>query len=55
MNEWQVSDREFHDANGKDWGANVRNHVHLERYLVHRATGKTRRSAAPAEWRSLMA
>ncbi len=36
-------------------GANVHNHVHLERHLVDRATDKTRRSAALAAWQSLMA
>nr|WP_237438385.1 DDE-type integrase/transposase/recombinase [Alteraurantiacibacter buctensis] len=35
--------------------ANVHNHFNLERHLVDRTTYKTRRSAALAEWRSLMA
>jgi putative transposase len=35
--------------------ANVHNHFNLERHLVDRKTSKTRRSAALAEWRSLMA
>jgi putative transposase len=35
--------------------ANVHNHFNLERHLVDRETYKTRRSAALAEWQSLMA
>ena len=35
--------------------ANVHNHFDLERHLVDRETYKTRRSAALAEWQSLMA
>ena len=35
--------------------ANVHNHFNLERHLVDRVTYKTRRSAALAEWQSLMA
>ena len=35
--------------------ANVNNHFNLERHLIDRQTYKTRRSAALAEWRSLMA
>ena len=35
--------------------ANVHNHFNLERHLIDRATYKTRRSAALAEWRTLMA
>ena len=35
--------------------ANVHNHFNLERHLVDRQTYKTRRSAALAEWQSLMA
>jgi putative transposase len=35
--------------------ANVHNHFNLERHLVDRTTYKTRRSAALAEWQSLMA
>ena len=35
--------------------ANIHNHFNLERHLVDRQTYKTRRSAALAEWRSLMA
>ena len=35
--------------------ANVHNHFNQERHLVDRETYKTRRSAAQAEWRSLMA
>ena len=35
--------------------ANVHNHFNLERHLVDRLTYKTRRSAALAEWRSLIA
>jgi putative transposase len=41
-------------VNGGFEGANVHNHVHLERHLVYRATDKTRHSAALAEWQSLM-
>jgi putative transposase len=37
------------------WGANVHNHCDLEHHLVDRATYETRRSAALAEWQSLMA
>jgi len=35
--------------------ATVHNHFNLERHLVDRATYKTRRSTALAEWQSLMA
>jgi putative transposase len=35
--------------------ANVHNHVNLERHLVDRKSYKTNRSAALAEWQSLMA
>ena len=35
--------------------ANVHNHFNLERHLTDRKTYKTRRSAARAEWQSLMA
>jgi len=35
--------------------ANVHNHFNLERHLIDRVTYKTRRSAALAEWQSLMA
>src|SRR5688572_33452082 len=35
--------------------ANVHNHFNLERHLVDRETYKTRRSAALAEWQTLMA
>lgn len=35
--------------------ANVHNHFNLERHLIDRQTYKTRRSAALAEWRNLMA
>ena len=35
--------------------ANVHNHFNQERHLVDRATYKTRRSAALAEWQNLMA
>jgi putative transposase len=35
--------------------ANVHNHFNLERHLVDRTTYKIRRSAALAEWQSLMA
>ena len=35
--------------------ANVHNHFNLERHLIDRATYKTRRSAALAEWQLLMA
>ena len=35
--------------------ANVHNHFNLERHLVDRQTFKDRRSAALAEWQSLMA
>ena len=35
--------------------ANVHNHFNSERHLVDRETYKTRRSAALAEWQSLMA
>ena len=35
--------------------ANVHNHFNLDRHLVDRLTYKTRRSAALAEWRSLIA
>ncbi len=35
--------------------AQVHNHFNLERHLVDRQTYKTRRSAALAEWRSVMA
>ena len=35
--------------------ANVHNHFNLERHLIDRQTYKTRRSAALAEWQSLMA
>jgi putative transposase len=35
--------------------ANVHNHFNLERHLVDRETYKTRRSAALAEWQSLIA
>lgn len=35
--------------------ANVHNHFNLERHLVDRQTYKTRRSAALAEWQTLMA
>jgi len=35
--------------------ANVHNHFNLERHLVDRETYKTRRSAAQAEWQSLVA
>ena len=35
--------------------ANVHNHFNLERHLIDRETYKTRRSAALAEWQSLMA
>ena len=35
--------------------ANVHNHFNLERHLIDRETCKTRRSAALAEWQSLMA
>ena len=35
--------------------ANVQNHFNLERHLIDRETYKTRRSAALAEWQSLMA
>lgn len=34
--------------------ANGHNHFNAERHLVDRQTFKTRRSAALAEWRSLM-
>lgn len=34
--------------------ANVHNHFNLERHLIDRETYKTRRSAALAEWQSLM-
>ena len=34
--------------------ADVHNHFNLERHLVDRETYKTRRSAAVAEWQSLM-
>ena len=34
--------------------ANVHNQFSLERHLVDRETDKTRRSAALAEWQSLM-
>jgi len=34
--------------------ANLHNHFNLERHLVDRETYKTRRSAALAEWQSLM-
>ena len=34
--------------------ANVHNHFNLERHLIDRQTYKTRRSAALAEWQSLM-
>jgi putative transposase len=35
--------------------ANVHNHFNLERHLIDRQTYKTLRSAALAEWQSLMA
>ncbi len=35
--------------------ANVHNHFNSERHLIDRETYKTRRSAALAEWQSLMA
>ncbi len=35
--------------------ANVYNHFNLERHLIDRATYKTRRSAALAEWQMFMA
>mgnify|MGYP000101803233 FL=1 len=35
--------------------ANVHNHFNLERHLIDRQTYKTRRSAALAEWQTLMA
>ena len=35
--------------------ANIHNHFNKERHLVDRATYKERRSAALAQWRSLMA
>ena len=35
--------------------ANVHNHFNLERHLIDRVTYKIRRSAALAEWQSLMA
>ena len=35
--------------------ANVHNHFNLEHHLIDRQTYKTRRSAAQAEWQSLMA
>ena len=35
--------------------ANVHNHFNLERHLIDRQTYKERRSAALAEWQSLMA
>jgi putative transposase len=35
--------------------ANVHNHFNLERHLVDRQTHKDRRSAALAEWQSLIA
>jgi putative transposase len=35
--------------------ANVHNHFNLERHLINRDTYKTRRSAALAEWQTLMA
>ena len=35
--------------------ANVHNHFNLERHLIDRETYKTHRSAALAEWQSLMA
>ena len=35
--------------------ANADNHFNLERHLIDRQTYKTRRSAAVAEWQSLMA
>jgi putative transposase len=35
--------------------ANVHNHFNLERHQIDRHTYKTRRSAALAEWQSLMA
>ena len=35
--------------------ANVHNHFNQERHLVDRETYKTRRSAALAEWQTLMA
>ena len=34
--------------------ANVHNHFNAERHLVDRPTYKQRRSAALAEWRSIM-
>ena len=34
--------------------ANVHNHFNQERHLVERQTSKTRRSAALAEWQSVM-
>ncbi len=40
---------------GRNVHNHVHNHVHLERHLGDRATDKTRRSAARAEWQSLMA
>jgi putative transposase len=35
--------------------ANVHNHFNFERHLTDRQTYKTRRSAALAEWKMLMA
>jgi len=35
--------------------ANVHNHLNLKRHLIDRQSYKTRRSAALAEWKSLMA
>jgi putative transposase len=35
--------------------ASFHNHFNLERHLVDRQTNKTRRTAALAEWQSLMA
>jgi putative transposase len=35
--------------------ANVYNHFNLDRHLIDRQTYKTHRSAALAEWRSLIA
>ena len=35
--------------------ANVHNHFNLERHLIDRQNYTTRRSAALAEWQSLMA
>jgi putative transposase len=35
--------------------ANVHNHFNAERHLIDRTTHKTRRSAAQAEWATLVA